>query len=328
MMPLVTIAIPVYKRLSCLPRALRSVAAQDYPHIELMVSDNGPNGTVVRDLVAQHYTRPYVFRQNSATVPIPVHYNQLVQAGAGKYFIWMPDDDTMNPNYVSELVPILEQDPQIAVAMARQEYVDSSRRVLRTSPNRAPHCMSGEQFILEWTRTGYESYTAILARTSEIRACGGYLEGCRGGTHVDDALLVKLVLGRSVAFTTACSYQLQQDEASVGWSLKMEILADDTRKFLRFLDSDPWVLAFARQEPVQWSAMKHSLVTMTWETYYYRWDTLYRNRLSFVPWVKAAFALPYLPEYYRAVGSSLQGRVRAKVYMGVKRLFPWAYKMD
>jgi|CXWL01.1.fsa_nt_gi glycosyltransferase involved in cell wall biosynthesis len=327
MMPLVTIAIPIYKRLSCLPGALRSIAAQDYPHIELIVSDNGLNGTVVRDLVAQHYTRPYVFRQNVATVPIPVHHKQLVQAAAGKYFIWMPDDDTMNPNYVSELVPLLEQDPQIAVAMARHEYVDSSRCVLRTSPNRAPHCMSGEQFILKWTRMGYESYTPILARTSEIRACGGYLEECRGGTHVDDALLVKLVLGRSVAFTNSCSYQVQQDDESVGWSLKMEILADDTRKMLWFLDSDPWVLAYAKQEPVQWSAMKHSLVTMTWETYYSRWDTLYKKRLSLVPWIRAAFALPYIPSYYRAVRSSLWYGVKEKLLSNAKAQFPGVYRL-
>jgi glycosyltransferase involved in cell wall biosynthesis len=32
MSPLVTIAIPVYKRLHYLEQAVRSVAAQDYPH--------------------------------------------------------------------------------------------------------------------------------------------------------------------------------------------------------------------------------------------------------------------------------------------------------
>jgi glycosyltransferase involved in cell wall biosynthesis len=327
MTPLVTIAIPVYRRLNCLPGALLSVAAQEYARIELIVSDNGLNGTVVRDLVAKHYTRPYVFRQNAASVIIPAHYNQLVSAASGKYFIWMPDDDTMSPNYVSELVPILERDHQIAVAISHQEYVDSSRRVLRTSPNQALQCISGEQFILEWTRMGFESYTAILARTSDIRACGGFPEEFRGGTHCDDAVLVKLALGRSIAFTNACTYQLQQDEASAGWSLKLQILAEDTRGFLRFLDSDPWLLAYAKREPVQWAAMKQALVTMTWETYYYRWNTLYKDRLSLVPWVKAAFALPYLPEYYRAVRPSLQYGVREKLFMEPKSSFRWVYKM-
>jgi hypothetical protein len=120
---------------------------------------------------------------------------------------------------------------------------------------------------------------------------------------------------------------VQQDEASVGWSLKVEILADDTRKMLRFLDSDPWVLAFAKQEPVQWSAMKHSLFTMIWETYYYRWDTLYKKRLSLVPWVRAAFALPYIPSYYRAVRPSLWYGVKEKLLSKAKDQFPGVHRL-
>ena len=44
MAPLVTIALPVYRRLDYLPQALESVRAQDYPNVELLLSDNGPNG--------------------------------------------------------------------------------------------------------------------------------------------------------------------------------------------------------------------------------------------------------------------------------------------
>lgn len=326
MMPLVTIGIPVYKRLNCLPRALQSVLNQDYPQIELVVSDNGLNGNRVRDVVDRHYTRPYMFRQNPAIVTLPAHYNQLVRVASGKYFIWMPDDDSIASNYVSTLVPILEQDEKIAVAIARQEYVDSSGSVLRVSPNHAPHTISGEQLVSEWTQMGFESFTAIFARTAEILACGGYPE-FPGGTHCDDAVLLKLALGRSITFTNACAYQLQQDEASVGWSLKCQVLAEDTRRFLKFLDTDPWLLAFAGREAAQWTRLKNSLVKMTWETYYQRWDTLYKERLSLVPWVRAGFALPYIPDYYRAVRSSLWYGVKEKLLRKAKGQLPWVHKL-
>jgi glycosyltransferase involved in cell wall biosynthesis len=326
MMPLVTIGIPVYKRLNCLPRALQSVLAQDYPNIELLVSDNGLNGNVVRDLVDRHYARPYVFRQNPAIVTLPAHYNQLVAVASGTYFIWMPDDDSIASNYVSTLVPILEQDQRLAVAIARQEYMDTAGRVLRVSPNHSPHSISGEQLVTQWTRLGFESFTAIFARTAEIRACGGYPE-FPGGTHCDDAVLIKLALGRSIAFTNECAYQLQQDEASVGWSLKCQVLAEDTRRFLRFLDTDPWLRAFAEREGAQWTWLKYSLVKMTWETYYHRWDTLYKERLSLVPWVRAAFALPYIPDYYRAVRPSLWYGVREKLFRKSTAQLPWLHKL-
>lgn len=326
MQPLVTIGIPVYKRLSCLPRVLQSVLKQDYPHIELLVSDNGLNGTAVQDLVDQHYARPYVFRQNREIVTLPAHYNQLVSAASGKYFVWMPDDDSISPNYVSALVPLLEQASEVAAAIARQEYVDASRCVLRVSPNHAPQSISGDQLILQWTRMGFESFTAILARTADIRACGGYPE-FPGGTHCDDAVLIKLCLGRTVALTNACVYQLQLDEASVGWSLKHQVLAEDTRRFLAFLDTDPWAIAFAAREPARWAELKDSLIKMTWETYYYRWDTIYKERLSLVPWVSAAFALPFIPEYYRKVRATFGAVLRDTAITCVKKFCPWGVKL-
>jgi hypothetical protein len=273
-------------------------------------------------MVSQHYQRPFVFRQSAAIVSLPTHYNQLVAAATGKYFVWMPDDDTISPNYVSALVPLLEQNARVSVAIARQEYVDASGAVLRTTPDFAPYDLSGEDLITRWTSLGFESFTAILARTDEIRACGGYPE-FPGGTHCDDAVLVKLSLGRTIAFTNVCAYQLQQDEASVGWSLKCQVLAEDTRRFLTFLDDDPWLRSFALREPAQWPALKRTLVKMTWETYYHRWDTLYKERLELVPWVKASVALPYIPEYYRAVSSSLWYGVKEKLFNRVKAHLPW-----
>lgn len=45
MSKLVTIGIPIYRRLEYLPQVLKIVEEQDYPSIELLVSDNGMNGT-------------------------------------------------------------------------------------------------------------------------------------------------------------------------------------------------------------------------------------------------------------------------------------------
>jgi len=44
MTDVVTIGVPVYKRLGFLANVLRSIGEQDYPAIEVIVSDNGLNG--------------------------------------------------------------------------------------------------------------------------------------------------------------------------------------------------------------------------------------------------------------------------------------------
>ena len=48
---LVSIGVPIYKRLEYLPSILKMVYAQDYPSIELIISDNGQNGTKVREII-------------------------------------------------------------------------------------------------------------------------------------------------------------------------------------------------------------------------------------------------------------------------------------
>ena len=56
--PLVTVAIPVYRRFEFLPGALASVEAQDYGPIELLVSTRPDDVERVRGLVEAHYSRP------------------------------------------------------------------------------------------------------------------------------------------------------------------------------------------------------------------------------------------------------------------------------
>ena len=307
MMSLVTIAVPVYKRLDCLHLALQSVAEQDYPLIELIVSDNGQNGPKLREIVEQWYPKPFIFRENSVTVSLPEHHAQLVDAASGRYFAWLPDDDTISRTYVSELVRAFDNRPDVAVAIARQQEVDISGNIIRCSPESLPDYIEGADFIRNWTNNGFASYTSIVARTDDIRRCGGYLD-CPWGNHSDDALMLKLCLSGGVAYSKTCAYRLRYDTASFGWSIGIVRFAEDTQRFLSFLESDPCVLDYARQHPESWTALKQAVVKMTWEGYYHRWASMQCQDRDLLEWIKAAFALPFLPEYYRAVGRKILSR--------------------
>lgn len=316
----VTIALPVYKRLDYLVDALQSVAAQDYQHIELIVSDNGENGTQVKDLAEKWYPRPFRFRQNSRTVPLPVHYNQLIEAATGDYFAFLDYDDMLSPNYVSDLVSILESHPEVAVAMAGEEIVDASGRLLRRSSDCVPEFMTGPQFIRSWTDYGFESYSTVLGRTAFIKEDGGH-PNIPGGTHTDDAILIKLCLRGSVAISQRCSFRWRYSDVSFGWSLKVASLVEDTRVYLQFLESDPAILRYAQREPAQWRELKTHLARLGWHTYLERWDGMYRERVPFFHWVRGAFAMPYIPEYYKLAGSAIWYGVRATLILTLKRVF-------
>lgn len=126
-LPLVTVGLATYNRLSSLERAVDSVLAQDYPSLELIVSDNASDdGTESfgRDLAARHPNVRYV--RNLTNLGPTANLNQVRAAACGTYFMWLGDDDWLDPNYVGNCAAALEDDPDAVLATGDVRYFDDS----------------------------------------------------------------------------------------------------------------------------------------------------------------------------------------------------------
>jgi glycosyltransferase involved in cell wall biosynthesis len=310
---MVTIGIPMYKRLEYLPAVLRVVAAQDYPNIDLLISDNGMNGTVIPDVVAKHYSKPYRFRQNPSTIPASAHFNQLIQFANGEYFVMLADDDELSPNYVSDLVAVMEKHPEASLALSVQETFDESGKVHGRSKDTVPETLSGPDFIKAIWGThefGFRSLSTFLAKTQTLREHGGF-PNFKIAFGDEDLLIVKLCLDSFVAFSPRSTYRKLWAESSDGLAVDIGILAKGIREFLGVLDRDAELQAYAARRPNEWKESKRYLVDMAWKTYHERWADMYRKRLSSLDWFKAAFRLPFIPEYYREVAYTLRHSLMA-----------------
>jgi glycosyltransferase involved in cell wall biosynthesis len=323
---LVTIAIPIYKRLSYLPGVLKAVEAQDYQHIELIVSDNGKNGSKMTDIIEKCYSRPVLVRQTTTTVNIPSHYHQCLSEATGEYFVWLADDDLISANFVSELMQTLEAYPEARVAIAHEEMIDRTGRVVRRSSREIPSLLSGADLIRSWSRYQYENWSTLLARKKDLIECGGYAH-TPWGTASDDLLLMKLCFKGPAAFNQRCTFQWRWDETGFGYGISIQQLAEDHRCLFELLETDPVIMAFKQEQPALWAELKHLIMTMTWGEYFHRWNTMYRKRLSLVPWAKSAFGLPFPPEYYRMVRSELWYRTKETLFLQAKSWLPWIYRV-
>jgi glycosyltransferase involved in cell wall biosynthesis len=135
--PLVTIGIPTFNRARLLDRALTAVQLQDYPNLEVIVSDNASPGDETERIVESHRDQIaslcYI-KHPTGVAPISNFMHVLVRA-SGRYFMWLADDDEISENYVSSLVSALEADQDAASAAGNWVLIrsDGSRRPMNSS---------------------------------------------------------------------------------------------------------------------------------------------------------------------------------------------------
>jgi len=103
---LVSVGIPTYNRPEGLRRTLECIAAQTYPNLEIIVSDNcsptAETERVTREFMARD-ARISFFRQ---TEPIGVsgNYRFVLERAGGEFFMWAADDDEWDPDFVHQCV--------------------------------------------------------------------------------------------------------------------------------------------------------------------------------------------------------------------------------
>jgi hypothetical protein len=80
------------------------------------------------------------------------------------------DDDEISPNYVSELVGLLEHNPQASIALSRQEIIDESGVTVRGSSVNLPPLLSGPDLIrAAWQSQSTNTKVSSLISLERIR---------------------------------------------------------------------------------------------------------------------------------------------------------------
>jgi hypothetical protein len=120
--PLVTIGIPTYNRARELERAARSALDQDYPRLEVVVSDNAsPDDTpaTLARLAADPRLR---FERQERNLGHAPNFAHVFAMARGELFMWLSDDDWLDPGYVSACVARLAADPALVLVWGRAQY--------------------------------------------------------------------------------------------------------------------------------------------------------------------------------------------------------------
>ncbi len=173
-LPLVTIGIPTYNRFDgYFPRALEAALTQDYPNLEIVVSDNASSdGT---EAFMRGLDDPRVkYVRHPSNIGAHANFNACLDNATGDYFLLFHDDDMIDTAFVSSCVRALGGRTDVGLVRTGVRVIDGAGRVAAVQPLTGPHPTAEAVFEAWFARKTPLYLASTLYNTAHLRAAGGF----------------------------------------------------------------------------------------------------------------------------------------------------------
>ena len=135
--PLVSVLIPAYNHENYIQETIASIITQTYPNIELIILDDGSKDktwekiTELKPKCENRFVKiHFETKQNEGTC---ITLNKLLKLSSGEFVYIIASDDLAKPQAIEKEVKFLQDNPDYALAVGDNEYVDSmGKQIFRT----------------------------------------------------------------------------------------------------------------------------------------------------------------------------------------------------
>jgi glycosyltransferase involved in cell wall biosynthesis len=136
MTPLLSVGMPTFNRAEGLERAARSVLAQTLGDLELVISDDASTSLGVarvgQRLAAED---PRVrFTRQARNLGHARNYRWVLEAARGRFFMWLSDDDWLDPGYAQRCLDELCGEPGRRLVCGQALYYADRKLVAHERP--------------------------------------------------------------------------------------------------------------------------------------------------------------------------------------------------
>ena len=156
--PLVSICVPTANRAAYLRESLRSIQAQDYEPLEILISDNCSDDEteeICRKAAAEDARIRYV--RQSRPLGLYANHNYCIDKSRGELFCFFHDDDDRDARIVSRYVEFLVAHPDVGVVSSDWDLIDDGGRWIGAREHQAPAVSPGLEYIARTLRAGRSS---------------------------------------------------------------------------------------------------------------------------------------------------------------------------
>jgi glycosyltransferase involved in cell wall biosynthesis len=154
---LVTAVVTTYNRSAQACRAVQSVREQDYPHVEILVVDDGSTDDTPHRLGVFQNRIYYIYRRNKG---VSAARNTGIRLSRGKYIAFLDSDDLWQPEKTARQVAYLETHLEFRACQVGEIWFRRGRRV---NPKKI-HCKPSGWIFRESLRLCTVSPSAVMVR--------------------------------------------------------------------------------------------------------------------------------------------------------------------
>jgi glycosyltransferase involved in cell wall biosynthesis len=173
--PLVSICVPTANRASYLRESLRSIRAQDYEPLEILISDNCSDDETreICEKAAAEDARIRYIRQPKP-LGLYANHNVCIEESRGEFLGFFHDDDDRDAHIISRYAAFLLVHPDVGVVSSDWNLIDDGARWIGARDHQVPAVSPGRDYIERTLRAGRSSIGcpgALIRRTAlgEVR---------------------------------------------------------------------------------------------------------------------------------------------------------------
>ena len=153
-LPLVSVIVPTYNGSKRIEKTLRSIIAQDYENLEIIVVDDVSTDNTVEIVqsVLEDSGRKFQLIKRTVNGRQSASRNTGIKAANGKYIIFFDHDDLAEKNFVSSLCKEAEEKNADLVLCGYKHYYEDEDRYDAVYLSFKNNLSSPEDYLLAWTK--------------------------------------------------------------------------------------------------------------------------------------------------------------------------------
>lgn len=123
--PLVSIGLPTFNRAESVRATIKSVLAQDYANLEVVISDNASTDQT-QSLCEEYCAIDKRIRYIRQPINLGMigNFREVLSRSTGEYFMWVSDDDSLDPSYVRRCLEVSSTRPDVSLVCGVPIYCE------------------------------------------------------------------------------------------------------------------------------------------------------------------------------------------------------------